>query len=434
MTEPAARGRAAMRLSPPLSFAEPFDRAFEAGFGMGQKPVAADVVMATLPPDCDDLEPRRTHRGNSVKVLAEQCRSAEIRPFLNAPLDPGRTRELADWMRAVYGHCDAHRAVSLVCTRRGELTEHVVASPECPCSHGAIAMTHKCVGLLALAAWVAVLPALADSEPFFTRYSAFRIVDRGHHLQELVSDGREQNWHPDWPVPGTENWRLVVESTIPWRLDTDVVVLERLEVSNACWGRYQFVVVPREGLPWTTPASESCSFGPMAMRVSHEEIELDTAVRRPDLSHVTLRFDGETMHEVEVPRDDSGAEMARAGPDVARWVDTSSSRILDEPSERLRFGTIMRRNDLYELVRNTYLSLFHTVLVDDVLIAWGCRPHQCGDVQGGIAIEVATGRPYAVTCSREHGVKVFGGALSDLPEAFSKVGALKCAFWNGGDD
>ena len=92
-----------MRLRTPLKFAEHLNRAFEAGFHMGQKPITADIVAATLAPDFDDLEPRLTRQGYSVKVLAEQfhARPAEIRRFLNGQLDPGRTRELADRMRAV---------------------------------------------------------------------------------------------------------------------------------------------------------------------------------------------------------------------------------------------------------------------------------------------------------------------------------------------
>ena len=101
--EPAALDLMAMRLSTPLQFTEHLNRAFEAGFRMGQKPITADIVAATLAPDFDDLEPRLTRQGYSVKVLAEQfhARPAEIRRFLNGQLDPGRTRELADRMRAV---------------------------------------------------------------------------------------------------------------------------------------------------------------------------------------------------------------------------------------------------------------------------------------------------------------------------------------------
>ena len=61
-------------------------------------PSTADIVAATLAPDFDDLEPRLTRQGYSVKVLAEQfhARPTEIRRFLNGQLDPGRTRELPE--------------------------------------------------------------------------------------------------------------------------------------------------------------------------------------------------------------------------------------------------------------------------------------------------------------------------------------------------
>ena len=69
----------------------------------GEKPITTDIVAATLAPDFDDLEPRLTRQGYSVKVLAEQfhAKPIEIRRFLNGQLDAGRTRELADRMRAV---------------------------------------------------------------------------------------------------------------------------------------------------------------------------------------------------------------------------------------------------------------------------------------------------------------------------------------------
>lgn len=295
---------------------------------------------------------------------------------------------------------------------------------------------HGLAGLLALLVLFMEFPALAHTDSFYTRYSSFRIVDRGHHLQELVSDGREENWHPDWTVPGTENWRLTLESKIAWRPGTDVIVLGRLETSNVCWGRYQFIVVPREGLPWATEPSESCSFGPIAMRISHEKIELDTVVRRPDLAYVTIQFDGDALRELEVPRTDFGAEIAGAGPDVTRWVGAHIAGILDESSERLRFGTIMRPEDLYELVHNTYLMTSDDQfgLLEGVLVAWGCRPHNCGDAKGGIAIEVATGRPYAAICAPEYGLRVFGATREDLPDPMQEIVAQKCARWDGGHD
>ncbi len=57
LIKPAALDLMAMRLSTPLQFAEHLNRAFDAGFRMGQKPSTADIVAATLAPDFDDLEP-----------------------------------------------------------------------------------------------------------------------------------------------------------------------------------------------------------------------------------------------------------------------------------------------------------------------------------------------------------------------------------------
>ena len=92
-----------MRLNTPLQFAEHLNRAFETGFRTGQKPVTAEIVAATLVPDFDELEPRLTRQGYSPKVLADQfhAKPREIRRFLNGQLDAGRTRQLADRMRAV---------------------------------------------------------------------------------------------------------------------------------------------------------------------------------------------------------------------------------------------------------------------------------------------------------------------------------------------
>ncbi len=103
LIEPAALDVMAMRLNTPLQFAEHLNRAFEAGFRTGQKPVTAETVTATLAPDFDDLEPRLTRQGYSPKVLADQfhAKPSESRRFLNGQLDAGGTRELADRMRAV---------------------------------------------------------------------------------------------------------------------------------------------------------------------------------------------------------------------------------------------------------------------------------------------------------------------------------------------
>ena len=302
-------------------------------------------------------------------------------------------------------------------------------------SQRAITMAVTVACLLVAVAMVAVVPALADDNSFSTRYSEFRIVDRGANLRELVSDVREENGSPSWPVPGTANRRLVFETTIPWRSGMDVVVLRRPMPSYACPARnprrYQFVAVPEMGYPRATEVSAYCSVGILAMRVSHDMIELDIAVRQPNLDKVTIRFDGSAFQEIEVPRDGSGVLNAGTGSDVTRWASHHPSQILQAPSEWYRFSTIMSPDDLEELWYNIQVAARReTQVVDGVLVAWGCRAHWCPEAKAGIAIEVATGRPHAVTCTHEHGIRAFGSAPSLLPVPLRALLARYCIVWN----
>ena len=99
--EPEALDLIAQRMRTPLQFAEYLNRSFEGGHLIGQKPITAEIVQSVLTPDFDDLEPRLTRQGYSVKSLSEQfhTRPAEMRRFLNGQLEPGRTRELVNRMR-----------------------------------------------------------------------------------------------------------------------------------------------------------------------------------------------------------------------------------------------------------------------------------------------------------------------------------------------
>ncbi len=77
-------------------------RAFEAGFEVGAKPIDETVVEAVLSLQIDDLEPRLTRNGYDIRNLVEQfdAKPAEIRRLLRGDLEPARSRELMDEMRA----------------------------------------------------------------------------------------------------------------------------------------------------------------------------------------------------------------------------------------------------------------------------------------------------------------------------------------------
>jgi hypothetical protein len=101
LTDEAATLLAA-KLKTPLQIGQHLVRAFEAGFEIGAKPIAAGVVEAVLSRKRDELEAQLTRNGYDLRSLVEQfdAKPAEIRQLLRGDLDAGRTQELMDEMRA----------------------------------------------------------------------------------------------------------------------------------------------------------------------------------------------------------------------------------------------------------------------------------------------------------------------------------------------
>lgn len=90
------------KLRTPLQIEQHLTLAFEEGFRVGEKPVTADVVNSVLSRHLDDLEPKLTRHGYSVKSLSDQfsAKPSEIKLFLHGQLDATRTRELSEQMLA----------------------------------------------------------------------------------------------------------------------------------------------------------------------------------------------------------------------------------------------------------------------------------------------------------------------------------------------
>lgn len=101
ITDEAAMVLAA-RLKTPLQIGRHLVRAFEAGFEMGVKPIDATTVEAVLSKRIDDLEPQLTRHGYDIRALCTQfdARPPEIRQLLRGTLNPQRSTELVEEMRA----------------------------------------------------------------------------------------------------------------------------------------------------------------------------------------------------------------------------------------------------------------------------------------------------------------------------------------------
>jgi hypothetical protein len=103
MIEDAAIDLLASRLKTPLQVEQHLTLAFfEEAFRVGERPVTRQVVEDVLSRHLDDLEPRLTRHGYTVRALAEQfsAKPAEIRQLFRGELNPARTQELSQRMRA----------------------------------------------------------------------------------------------------------------------------------------------------------------------------------------------------------------------------------------------------------------------------------------------------------------------------------------------
>ena len=92
----------AAKLKTPLQIGRYLVRAFEAGFGMGGKPVAATTVETIMSRRIDDLDPQLTRHGYDIRALCAQfdARPPEVRQLMRGTLNSQRTNELIEEMRA----------------------------------------------------------------------------------------------------------------------------------------------------------------------------------------------------------------------------------------------------------------------------------------------------------------------------------------------
>lgn len=92
----------AAKLKTPLQIGRHLVRAFEAGFEANLKPIDVSIVESVLSRRIDDLEPQLVRHGYDLRALCEQfdAKPAEIRQLLRGHLNPQRSAELIDEMRA----------------------------------------------------------------------------------------------------------------------------------------------------------------------------------------------------------------------------------------------------------------------------------------------------------------------------------------------
>lgn len=260
--------------------------------------------------------------------------------------------------------------------------------------------------------------AEAFGEELQTRFGSLVVTRTGDWSQALSLDGAI--------VPGTEAAYLHPEQVIRWREDVDVAIVFQATGGTACPGYFQFVTITADGRASASEAVGSCSDVLDEVRTSPLSIEIDMPSLNPTIAKVTVRFDGISARAISVVRNEIGAEPAGAGADVTRWHGTHPFDVLKDPAERLRFRTIMQEATVYELME--LIGVAGPAEVEGgFLFGRGCKPHDCGFSEAGFAIEVATGRPFAVLKTEVEGTRVLGGELDDLPPSLREF-AVETSF------
>ncbi len=102
MIEEPAVELLANRLRTPLQIEQHLTLAFEEAYRIGERPISVQIVENVLSRHSDDLEPRLTRHGYSVRSLADQfaAKQGEIRQFLRGDLGGARAQELTQRMLA----------------------------------------------------------------------------------------------------------------------------------------------------------------------------------------------------------------------------------------------------------------------------------------------------------------------------------------------
>jgi hypothetical protein len=233
------------------------------------------------------------------------------------------------------------------------------------------------------------LPACA--EPLITPYGVLEIVPRDDGLHDdqvfFTADGETKEL-----LSGTS---FSIIKTLDWGKKGQVVIFRLWSGGMRCCESYQIVRVTGYG------AIVSDEFGRHGrdffdVRITDDAISFLMERDYPsNIQHQRVDYDGMSATVTDVMEDDTGVVAAGAGEDVTRWLGALTKELFDEPGERVRFRQIMPDADLTRF--RTVVANFGTYEIrDGILLASGCWPSQCGDRFGFVAVEVATGLPFAV--------------------------------------
>lgn len=248
-------------------------------------------------------------------------------------------------------------------------------------------------------------PAFAQIELSYTdrmetRFGVVEVVgDIG--VQQLRFDGQI--------VPDLQNWSLTIRGSFALADEPfDYLLVSDHSGGNACDPPLRLLRIGAGGA-LVGPTIGGC-VNPQALdvRLAPGQIEIDTPHRDLAVDRVTFVWDGVAVSEHE-----TAAELAvPSSADPRQWVGQHPYRIFEDPTERARFGEIMRDWQIEELA--TRIGPANpTIEQSGWVLGAGCMSHNCNLRRGVWGVRIADGEPAAATMDQGLSPRQFGLAAGD---------------------
>ncbi|MEM8790503.1 MAG: hypothetical protein AAGE80_02710 [Pseudomonadota bacterium] len=255
--------------------------------------------------------------------------------------------------------------------------------------------------LIALTFSLIALPVL--SEPDIRRIEGARITETrfGEIVQVEAYTPVGKGFYRQFLSIGGRLLRDLYRGSRPvhvfnWGDKGDVVLIHQWSGGASCCSDWFFLHLSKDKFELKGPFADH-GYNPSEFRVHPDHVSFRMERSYPaSVDHWIVTYDGRDADITIVYESEAGASPAGAGEDVTRWNGSYPFSILEDPSERLRFLSVMNREEM-DMLR-TSLSIASpnkTSIHDGFLVGAGCWPRRCGEWSGFLAIELATGAPFA---------------------------------------
>ncbi|UWQ95125.1 hypothetical protein K3728_15755 [Rhodobacteraceae bacterium M385] len=255
--------------------------------------------------------------------------------------------------------------------------------------------------IAALAAMLLPAPTFAQVDFRYDEVLSTRFGD----IHAVGSDYQFTLWHNQTQLPLPENARWWVQwASEPAQGDIDWVLAAHHHGGNSCGGGYFILQVSASGVVPSREISD-CDGRLMDIRFGEDWIEIDRLDRDIEVALTTIRWQGDAYSETY----HYAPPEAPAGPgdDVTRWIGEHAYSILQDASERARFGMAMQIWDMQDLAIR--LSVGNSVVqAGDWVVGTGCMPHACGLEIGAIGMRISDGAVAAIIQSHGEVERAFG--------------------------